>query len=244
MTSVPLEADRVTKKFGSFTAVDAISFQAEAAEILAFLGPNGAGKTTLFKMIMGLLRPTAGRIRIQGAAMTPARRRAKPLLGYMSQRFSLYPLLTGLENVEFLGGVSGLPPAEIRRKKTEIEGQIPSDILRLKIRDIPTGFRQRIALFACLMAEPEILLLDEPTSGAGPALRRSIWDDLKGLKKDGRTVLVATHHLVEANQADRVLIIDRGGLILEGRPDELVRSSPGRTMADVYQEALGYEPRT
>jgi drug efflux transport system ATP-binding protein len=242
MNGAPLEADRLTRKFGQFTAVDGISFQARSAEILAFLGANGAGKTTLFKMIMGLLRPTSGAFRIHGRAAPPAGRGAG--LGYMSQRFSLYPLLTGLENVEFLGGISGLPKTDIRRKKEEIREQVPAEILGLKVRDIPTGFRQRIALFSCLMAEPEIVLLDEPTAGAGPALRRDIWRDLMGLKKAGRTILIATHHLAEASRADRILIIDRGRLVVEGPPDELVRSSPGRTLAGVYQEALRDEPRT
>jgi ABC-2 type transport system ATP-binding protein len=243
VTSFPIEAERVTKMFGTFTAVDALSFQAGAGEILVFLGPNGAGKTTLFKMIMGLLRPTAGRIRIGDDEIASERKTIKPLIGYMSQRFSLYPLLTGIENVEFMGGVSGLSSPQIRRKKAEIESQIPADILRLKVQDIPAGFRQKIAFFTCLMTGPKIILLDEPTAGAGPALRRSIWADIRDLKTAGRTILVATHHLGEAEQADQVLILDHGRIILKGRPRDLARLSEGRTMYDVYREALGHEPR-
>ena len=158
-------------------------------------------------------------------------------------RMVLSTLLTGIENVEFMGGVSGLSSPEIRRKKAEIESQITADILRLKVRDIPAGFRQKIALFTCLMAGPEIVLLDEPTAGAGPALRRSLWADIRDLKTAGRTILVATHHLGEAEQADQVLILDRGRIILKGRPRDLVRFSEGRTMIDVYREALEHEPR-
>jgi len=237
-----IEAERVTRRFGAFTAVNAVSFLASAGEILAFLGPNGAGKTTLFKMIMGLLRPTSGRIVIRGDD-EERRGKAESLLGYMSQRFSLFPLLTAGENLAFLGGIAGLPPAEIRGKKAQFEDELPSAIRSLKVRDLPTGFRQKLALFACLMAGPKIILLDEPTAGAGPVLRRAVWSELQGLKKDGRVVLVATHHLPEAELADRVLIVNDGRLVLEGRPSELVRSAFGRTMADVYGKALSDEPR-
>jgi len=238
-----VEAERVTKMFGTFTAVDALSFQAGAGEILAFLGPNGAGKTTLFKMIMGLVRPTSGRIRIGDDTIASERKTVTPRIGYMSQRFSLYPLLTGIENVEFMGGVSGLSSPDIRRKKAEIEGQIPADILRLKVQDIPAGFRQKIALFTCLMTGPEIVLLDEPTAGAGPALRRSLWADIRDLKTAGRTVLVATHHLGEAEQADQVLILDHGRIILKGRPRDLIRPREGWTMYEIYRDAFEHEPR-
>jgi len=244
MTSFPIEAERVTKTFGPFAAVDAVSFQAGAGEILGLLGPNGAGKTTLLKMIMGLLRPTSGRVRINGLEAALGDRFKKVPLGYMSQKFSLYPLLTGAENAEFIGRIAGLARGTIRRKIAELEAQMPANLRRRTVGELPAGDRQRIALFAALMTEPEILLLDEPTAGAGPSLRRSLWAELRDLKMRGRTILVATHHLAEAEGCDRVLIIDRGRIVLEGRPGELVRSRLGATLADIYRDALNHEART
>jgi len=243
MTPFPLEAERLTKTFGAFTAVDSVSFQAHPGEILGVLGPNGAGKTTLFKMITGLLRPTSGRVRVNGSDVTPGDRRTRASLGYMSQKFSLYPLLTGAENVDFIGRISGLPRGAARQKIAELDARLPAGLLRRRVGDVPAGYRQQIALFAALMTDPEILLLDEPTTGAGPALRKDIWNELRDQKALGRTILVATHHLAEAEPCDRVLIVDRGLLVLEGRPDALVRSRPGANLADVYREAVSHEPR-
>ena len=242
MNSPVLEADRVTKKFGAFTAVDAVSLRAEAGEILGFLGPNGAGKTTLLKMMRGLLRPTSGRIRIGGSDLS-MRPEAARLLGYMSQKFSLYPLLTGFENIELIGGISDLSSGEIRRKKEDIRTKVPDGILRQKTKDIPPGFKQSIALFTCLMADPGIILLDEPTTGVGPDIRSGFWREIDALKKAGRTILLTTHNLKDAERADRLVIIDRGRIVLDGRPADLVRRPDGRTMDIVYQEAVGHAPR-
>jgi ABC-2 type transport system ATP-binding protein len=242
MTAPLLETDHVTKRFGPFIAVDAVSLRAEAGEILGLLGPNGAGKTTLLKMIRGLLRPTSGLIRIGGLDLA-LRPEAARSLGYMSQKFSLYSLLTGFENIELFGGISDLGSRGVRRKKEEVRAKVPEEILRRKTKDIPPGFRQAIALFACLMTDPAIILLDEPTTGVGPDIRRSFWREIDDLKKAGRTILVTTHDLREAEHADRIFIIDRGRIVLEGRPDDLLRQPDGRTMDNIYQEAVGHAPR-
>lgn len=242
MSLVSLETDRLTKRFGSFTAVEEVNIRAGPGEILGLLGPNGAGKTTLLKMMRGLLRPTSGRILIGGSDLA-ARPEAARQLGYMSQRFSLYPLLTGLENIEFFGGVSDLGAGAIREKKEEIRAKVPGGILDRKIKDIPPGFRQLIALFACLMTDPRIILLDEPTTGVGPEIRRNFWRDIDELKKAGRTILVTTHNLNDAERADRLIILDRGRIVLEGRPADLVRTSTGGALDDIYREAVGHAPR-
>lgn len=236
-----LEADRVTKTFGSFTAVESASFRVEPGEIAAVLGPNGSGKTTLLKMIRGLLRPTSGRILIRGADIA-SRPEAAQAVGYMSQRFSLYPLLTGIENLSFFGGISGLRPAAVRQALAEAERRVPPDILRRRTKDIPPGYRQAVALVACLMGRPEIVLLDEPTSGVGPDIRRSVWLEIGTLKKEGHTVLVTTHDLREAAYADRILVIDRGRIVVD-LPNRRPPGGAGEDIEGIYRESVRHAAR-
>jgi len=240
MTAAAFEADNVTKLFGTFAAVEDASFRAEPGEILAILGPNGAGKTTLLKMIRGLLRPTSGRILIRGTDLAARPEEARSL-GYMSQRFSLYPLLTGIENLAFIGGISDVPPREIREAVDEAKRRIPDEILRRRTKDVPPGFRQSIALLACLMSRPEIILLDEPTSGVGPDIRRGFWLEIYGLKRAGRTIFVTTHDLREAEYADHILVIDRGRIVVDLRAGDLVPGAAG-ALEHIYREATGNVP--
>jgi ABC-2 type transport system ATP-binding protein len=236
-----LEADRVTKRFGDFAAVDGLSLRIEPGEVLALLGPNGAGKTTLLKLVRRLLRPTSGRILVEGEDLA-ARPEAAGQLGYMSQKFALYPLLTGLENLAFFGAISGLRPAEIRDEIGAAKRRLPEEILGRRTGDVPPGCRQVIALLACLMSRPRIVLLDEPTSGASPEARRDIWRDIAGLKAEGRTILVTTHNLREAADADRVVVIDRGRVAADLRTRDLGPEGSGG-LERAYAEAVGRAPR-
>ena len=233
-----IEVHQLSKKFGTFTAVNSISFFIKQGEILGFLGPNGAGKTTTIKMINGLLKITSGEVTIKGLSATENRRELKKIMGYMSQRFSLYPLLTAMENVEFFAGISGVPVAEIKTKKSEIAGQLSSELLKQRVIDLPPGIRQKIALFVCLVSDPEIIFLDEPTSGVDPQVRRQFWLDIYHLKQKGKTVLVSTHNLDEVEYADRILIIHKGNIIVEGEPTELKARHRKESIEDLFRDAI------
>ena len=228
----------LTRKFGHFTAVDRLNFTIQRGEIIGFLGPNGAGKTTTIKMLTGLLRPSSGEVTILGFDLRREIRQIKKHIGYMSQKFSLYPLLTARENVEFFAGISGLPPARIKQVKQELATLIPPALLRLKVADLPPGIRQKVALFTCLLTDPEIIFLDEPTSGVDPELRRSFWSLIYGLKTRGKTLLVSTHNLDEAEYADRLLIIHQGKIILEGPPEELLQRTGASNMEELFKQAI------
>ncbi len=237
-----IQVSNLTKKFGNFTAVDRITFDITKGEILGFLGPNGAGKTTTIKMILGLLRITSGEVFIKNLNVKKDLKKIKTFIGYMSQKFSLYPLLSSYENMEFFGGVSGLSRSQIRTHKENISREIPAKILRQKVMDIPPGIKQKVSLFTCLMPDPEIVLLDEPTSGVDPENRRDFWMRIYGLKKAGKTVLVTTHNLDEAEYADRVIIIHRGNIILEGEPFALLEREGADSMETLFKRAIqGHE---
>ncbi len=233
-----IEVRNLTKRFGNFTAVNGVNFNIRKGEILGFLGPNGAGKTTTIKMINGLLKISDGSISIKGMDAEKHRREIKEIVGYMSQKFSLYPLLTSLENIEFFGGVSGLSKKELKAKRETIAAEIDMTILKRKVMDIPPGIRQKIALFVCLMTDPEIIFLDEPTSGVDPEVRRNFWFDIYRLKKEGKTILVSTHNLDEVEYADRMLIIHRGNIIMEGEPDALLKEHGKDSVETLFKDAI------
>jgi ABC-2 type transport system ATP-binding protein len=228
----------LTKKFGKFTAVDRINFDIARGEILGFLGPNGAGKTTTIKMILGLLRITSGEVKVKNLDVKKDLKKIKTFIGYMSQKFSLYPLLNSYQNMEFFGGVSGLSRSQIRDCQEKISRDLPEKILRQKVMDIPPGIKQKVSLFTCLMPDPEIVLLDEPTSGVDPENRRDFWMQIYGLKKAGKTVLVTTHNLDEAEYADRIIVIHRGSIILEGRPFVLLDREGVDSMETLFKRAI------
>ena len=233
-----IEVRGLTKRFGGFTAVDGIDFSIRRGEVLGFLGPNGAGKTTTIKMINGLLKITGGTVRVNGFDIKKDLKKIKRITGYMSQKFSLYPLLTPLENIEFFGGVSGLCTQEIKKKAKEIRDLIPVGLLRNLTQDLPPGIKQQVALFVSLMSDPEILFLDEPTSGVDPEARRRFWKKIYSLKTQGKTLLVTTHNLDEAEYADRILIIHHGRLILEGEPESLLAEHGAGTIETLFKEAI------
>lgn len=234
-----IEVRNLTKKFGNFTAVDQINFDISEGEILGFLGPNGAGKTTTIKMMMGLLPITGGEVVIKGLSVRRRWKRIKKFTGYMSQKFSLYPLLTSLENVEFFGGVSGLGRSRLRKAREDLMRQLPQALLNQKSRDIPPGIRQHVALYTCLMTDPDVIFLDEPTSGVDPESRRDFWMRIYDLKKRGKTLLVTTHNLEEAEYADRILIIHQGRIVAMGEPDRLLQENGVASMEELFKRKVG-----
>jgi ABC-2 type transport system ATP-binding protein len=238
MAETIIEVKNLTRRFGRFTAVDRVSFTIEKGEIMGFLGPNGAGKTTTIKMINGLLKITGGQVSIKGMDSVKHRKTLKRVMGYMSQKFSLYPLLTGYENIEFFAGISGLAAADIRRKKEAIAAEVEPALLEQKVEDLPPGIRQKVSLFVCLMADPEVIFLDEPTSGVDPEVRRNFWFDIYRLKMKGKTILVSTHNLDEAEYADRILILHRGKLLMSGEPDRLLQEWGKTSIEQLFKDAI------
>ncbi len=235
-----VEAQELTKQFGDFTAADRITFRIARGEIFGLLGPNGAGKSTTFKMMCGLLRPTSGSARVAGFDLYRAASSAQARLGYMAQKFSLYGDLSVRQNLEFFAGIYGLSGD---RRRTMIGRMVESFGLQPYVRSnagsLPLGFKQRLALACAVMHEPEVLFLDEPTSGVDPLTRREFWSHINALVERGVTVMVTTHFLDEAEYCDRVGLVYRGRIIAEGSPDELkdqARSdaAPEPTLEDAF----------
>jgi len=233
-----IETKDLVKNYGKFVAVDKLNLCINEGEIFGFLGPNGAGKTTTIKMITGLLKSTAGSVLVSGLDNQKHMALIKKKLGYMSQKFSLYPLLTVLENIEFFGGISGLTRMELRDQTARFGARIPPELLRQRIQALPPGIRQQVALFVCLLADPEIILLDEPTSGVDPEMRRQFWNEIYQLKKNGKTLLVTTHHLDEAEYCDRVIIIHNGEIVLQGEPAELLLENRQTSIEELFKEVI------
>jgi ABC-2 type transport system ATP-binding protein len=228
-----VEARGLTKRFGSFTAADAISFAIRQGEIFGLLGPNGAGKSTTFKMMCGLLKPTAGQALVDGLVLGSGKGAARERIGYMAQKFSLYGTLSVRQNLEFFSGVYGLEGA---RQKNAIESMVDTFALAPLMSEsadaLPLGFKQRLALACAVMHEPAVLFLDEPTSGVDPITRREFWTHINGMVERGVTVMVTTHFMDEAEYCDRIGLVYRGRLIAIGSPDEL----KDRVRADALPE--------
>ncbi|MCK9280357.1 MAG: ABC transporter ATP-binding protein [Melioribacteraceae bacterium] len=217
-----IEVYNLTKKFGSFTSVDDISFTVNEGEIFGFLGSNGAGKSTTIKMLCGIISSTAGDAMVGGYSINKNSDKVKLNIGYMSQRFSLYNDLTIEENVNFFGGVYGLTGAVLNERKRWV-----LDIADLKGKEkiltgsLPGGIKQRLALGTAVIHSPKIVFLDEPTSGVDPLSRRNFWDLINLLSSQGTTVFVTTHYLEEAEYCNNIILIDSGKLIAEGNPKQL-----------------------
>jgi ABC-2 type transport system ATP-binding protein len=214
----------LTKRFGDFVAVDGIDFDVRRGEIFGFLGPNGAGKTTTIRMMLGLLKPTAGTVNVLGVPMTEHPERIRPRIGYMAQRFSLYDDLSILQNLRFYGRAYGLDDDVLRER---IQDAIRSAGLEGRehahTRDLSGGWRQRLALNAAILHDPELVFLDEPTAGVDPVSRRAFWNLLYRLVADGVTVFVTTHYMDEAEHCHRLAFIQHGRLIAYGTPEEIKR---------------------
>ncbi len=230
----------LVKRFGAFTAVDHVGFEVRRGEIFGLLGPNGAGKTTTFRMLCGLLAPTAGVLEIVGVDVRRASAAARQRLGYVAQKFSLYGQLTVAENLDFFAAAYGLRG---RRRRERINWALRqfelADHAASPSGELPGGYKQRLAMSAALLHEPEILFLDEPTSGADPLARRAFWRRITALSDQGVTVIVTTHFMQEAEYCDHVAIMDAGRVLAQGTPGEIRRLAhveAGRepTMEDAF----------
>jgi ABC-2 type transport system ATP-binding protein len=212
----------LSRHFGDFKAVDNISFEVKRGEIFGFLGPNGAGKSTTIRMLNGLLLPTSGAGRVGGFDIIRENSQIKNHIGYMSQRFSLYEDLTAEENLDFFGGVYGLPRDRLRQRTTEVLSLVGLEDRRHHLTGtLPLGLKQRLALASAIIHEPSILFLDEATSGVDPISRRNFWDLIYAMAQQGVTILVTTHYMEEAEFCDRLVLIYQGRIVARGTPREL-----------------------
>ena len=229
-----IEVRGLTRRFGAFVAVNDVSFDVRAGEIFGFLGSNGAGKSTTIRMLCGLLKPTSGTATVGGVDVTADPEGVKRRIGYMSQKFSLYELLTVDQNIAFFGGVYGLDAAKLaERRRFVIEMAGLAGREKTLARDLAGGWRQRLALGCAILHEPAILFLDEPTGGVDPLSRRQFWRLIDTLSQSGVTVLVTTHYLDEAERCHRVALIHAGRLATIGTPAEVKQVFAGRPILEV-----------
>jgi len=226
MSEEVIVARQLTKRFGDFTAVDQVSFQVGAGEVVGYLGPNGSGKTTTIRMLLGLLRPSAGEARVLGFDIVRQSEQVRQQVGYMSQKFALYHELTAAENLAFYAGVYGVNE---RKRLDEVIGLVGlSDIAGERVSALSTGWRQRLALGTAIVHQPRLLFLDEPTSGVDPTARRAFWDLIYAVVEQGVTALVTTHYMDEAEYCGRVGIMRNGKLLALDTPSALKHTAlPG-----------------
>lgn len=219
-----IETRGLTRRFGSFTAVNRVSMQVNQGTVMGLLGPNGAGKTTLIRLLLGLLAPTEGEGTVLGLDLAKEAEALRRRCGYMSQRFSLYNDLTVAENLSFYGSIYGLAGAELSERRQELLAWSGlTELQQTMAGQISGGLRQRLAFACAILHRPPLLLLDEPTSGVDAVSRRKFWDLIYGLADQGTTVLVTTHYMDEAEYCDRLSMILAGRLVATGSPAELRR---------------------
>lgn len=221
-TAAAIEATALTRRFGTFTAVDRITFDVKVGEVFGFLGANGAGKTTAIRMLTGLLAPSEGQATVAGYDVYTATEAIKRNIGYMSQRFSLYEDLTVEENIRLYGGIYNLPSEVVRERMHRMLTRLGLEhAARTPVRAIPLGWRQKLAFSVALLHEPRIVFLDEPTSGVDPITRRQFWESIYEVAAAGTTVLVTTHYMDEAEYCDRISIMVAGRIDAIGTPAAL-----------------------
>jgi len=238
-TGPAVEVAGLVKRFGSFTAVDGISFTVPRGQIFGFLGPNGAGKSTTIRMLCGILAPTAGRGAVAGLDIVRQSEAIKTRIGYMSQRFSLYDDLTVSENIEFYAGIYGVAPSRLVERKRWILAMANLEERAGSLsRELSTGWKQRLALGCAVVHEPQILFLDEPTSGVDPLSRRNFWDLIYTVSGEGVTVFVTTHYMDEAEHCDRLGMIYGGRLVALGSPRELKEGLTEGVLLEVRVDSL------
>jgi ABC-type multidrug transport system ATPase subunit len=238
MSETMIECDGLTKRFGAFTAVDHVSFSVAKGSIFGFLGPNGSGKSTVIRMLCGILEPTDGTARIGGHDVVRETESIKDMIGYMSQKFSLYDELTANENLIFAGKLYGLHGRQLNQRRDELVAITHLEpYLNRRAALLSGGWRQRLAMACSLMHKPTVLFLDEPTAGIDPVARRELWDLLFEFAGQGMTLFVTTHYMDEAERCDHVGYIYMSRLIVCGEPDELKQmrevSPPGTRRLDV-----------
>lgn len=233
--TIDIEVKDLVRKFGDFIAVNNTTFQVRQGEIFGLLGPNGAGKTTTFKMLCGLLPASSGYLSVAGVDLRTARTQARANIGYVAQKFSLYGTLTVDENMEFYGGAYGLSDKRLAERMTEVKNQF--DLLEMsdnEAGELPGGYKQRLSMAAALLHEPRIIFLDEPTSGIDPLARRTFWQQITALAAEGKTIIITTHFMEEAEYCDRIMIQDQGKMLAIGTPSE-IRAQGGVEATDMNE---------
>src|ERR1700754_204942 len=232
-----IQADQLTKRFGDFTAVDAISFEVAKGEIFGFLGANGAGKTTAMRMLCGLLKPSSGKASIAGFDVYTQTEKIKRSIGYMSQKFSLYDDLSVAENIRFYGGIYGMSRPAIRAKTTELLDDLGlKNEAKTLVKELPLGWKQKLAFSVSIVHDPDIVFLDEPTGGVDPVTRRQFWDLIYAAADRGVTIFVTTHYMDEAEYCNRVSIMVDGVIAALDSPARLKEKYASANMEDVFYQ--------
>ena len=235
MEEVVIQADKLTKKFGDFTATDAITFQVRKGEIFGFLGANGAGKTTAMRMLCGLSVPTSGDAKVAGFDIYKETESIKKNIGYMSQKFSLYEDLTVVENIRFFGGIYGLSNEQIKNKTEELIERLGLTTVRKElVVDLPLGWKQKLSFSIAIIHQPKIVFLDEPTGGVDPLTRRQFWELIYEAAHNGITVFVTTHYMDEAEYCDRLSIMVDGKIKALDTPKNLKMQFEAESMDEVF----------
>ena len=236
---IAVKVENLVRTFGDFTAVDRISLEVSKGEIFGFLGPNGAGKSTTIRMLCGLLLPTSGSGRVGNFDIITQSEEIKQNIGYMSQKFSLYDDLTVEENIGFYSGIYSVPEEKKDERKARVLDMAGlTDRKSALTRSLPGGIKQRLALGCAILHEPQILFLDEPTSGVDPISRRNFWDLIHTMSGNGTTIFVTTHYMDEADYCNRLALIYRGRIIAKGTPDDLRRDFMTRDVLEIEAEPL------
>ena len=234
---IAIKAENITKVFGDFTAVDHISFEVEKGEIFGFLGANGAGKTTAMRMFCGLSVPTSGTATVAGFDVYKETEKIKKNIGYMSQKFSLYGNLTVAENLNFFGGIYGIPRKELKTKCNELLQKLDLEQEKNKlVSELPLGWKQKLAFSVAVFHDPQIVFLDEPTGGVDPVTRRQFWNLIYEASERGITVFVTTHYMDEAEYCDRVSIMVDGKIAELDTPSNLKKQFSSQTMDEVFYD--------
>ncbi len=234
----------LTKKFGDFTAVDHISFDVAKGEIFGFLGANGAGKTTAMRILCGLSLPTSGEGTVAGFDIRTGQEEIKKHIGYMSQRFTLYPDLKVCENIELFGGIYGLNDRQIEEKRRSMLQRLGlEEVSNMYVKEMPLGWKQKLAFSIAMIHDPEILFLDEPTGGVDPKTRRNFWDMINEAAESGITVFVTTHYMDEAEYCDRVSIMVDGRIEDLDSPVALKKKYGAKDMDGVFTLLAGRAER-
>jgi ABC-2 type transport system ATP-binding protein len=233
--ALAIDARALTRRFGSFTAVDRITFSVKPGEVFGFLGANGAGKTTAMRMLIGLLAPTEGEAWVAGLAVGAESEAIKRRIGYMSQRFSLYDDLTVRENIELYGGIYGLTDAEIHDRRAALLDRLGlASHERTMVKALPLGWKQQLAFSVALIHRPSVVFLDEPTGGVDPITRRRFWEMIYETAATGTAVLVTTHYLDEAEYCDRLSIMVDGRIAAMGTPDAVKSEAGVATLDELF----------
>lgn len=240
MPDYSVSVEDLTKKFGDFTAVDKVSFDVTPGEIFGFLGANGAGKTTTIRMLCGLLKPSSGKGFVVGNDINKESEKIKKKIGYMSQKFSLYPDLTLLENLFFYGRLYGLNSDQIEENLNNLDKDLNfREIKNILTAELPLGQKQIAALLGALIHDPPVIFLDEPTSGVDPISRRRFWKIIRQFAARGKTIFVTTHFMEEAEYCDRISIMHKGKIIALDTPEILKEQTHTGSIQDLFMKLIG-----